>query len=261
MLKAEPSLKSRLIIPYTIIISVLCLGFYFFSAYGLDWTYQWVDFIMTWMRLDPDHLEEMRWFKKIFFYPVFYALKALFFIMGIALVMLTTFLLGNVLCAFFWEILIEQVFVLEGKQSWVFENESAFKKYATPLFRELIKEFIYIILFMIVWIVTIMPMIGPMISLVLGPIAIAFWFGYIVSDFSMSVMALKVKDRIKYGRMHFLYLTGVGIYALIPVLGILIYPLFVIGHAKNIATDKKLMPDALPLVGVDDRLIRAEEGI
>jgi len=139
-------------------------------------------------------------------------------------------------------LLIEKVFILEGKKDWVFENDNLFQKVFTPLFRELIKEIIYVMVFVVVWFVTILPIVGPFISLVLGPVAICFWFGFIVCDFSMSVMAAKVKDRLNYGKSNWLYLTGVGIYALIPVIGLLMYPLFIIGHAKNMTTTTSLNP-------------------
>jgi|GEM_PF-4785086 len=242
ILKRHGALKARLVIPYGIIVGVLCLGLYLFGAFGMDWISLWVESILEWLRLDPDQLGQMKVYKKIIFYPLFYLLKVVFFLMGLTVVMLCTFLFGNILCAFFWEVLIEQVFILEGKQAWVFEDDNVFKKYAIPLLREMVKELIYVLVFVLVWVITILPVAGPLVSMILGPIAIAYWFGYIVSDFSMSVMALKVKERARYGRAHIPYLTGLGAYALIPLVGVLMYPLFIMGHAYNMTTQEALMP-------------------
>ncbi|MCB1198801.1 MAG: EI24 domain-containing protein, partial [Deltaproteobacteria bacterium] len=242
MLSKHPSLKVRLIIPYSIIALVFALLVYLFTAEGVSLIHSFVHQILATIHLDPDQMTQMNMLQKILFYPLLYLLKVLFYLISAALVMLLTLMVGNILCAFFWELLIEEVFKIEGKAQWVFQHESLLHRIVTPLAREVVKELMYLLFFIAAWLCTIIPVIGPMISLVLGPVVICFWFGFIVSDFSMSVMAAKVKQRLIYGRSKWLYLTGMGLYALVPILGLVIYPLFIIGHAKNIVTHDKLIP-------------------
>lgn len=258
MLQQHRSLKVRLVIPYLIISVLFFTLCYFFWAEGIELIHAWTDGILEAISLDVDAKETMRWFQKLLFYPLYYLLKVLFYLIATALVMLMTLLLGNILLAFFWELIIEKVFVLYGKEEWVFEDENIFQKIITPLLREIVKEVMYVVLFIVVWVVTIVPVIGPVLSLILGPPAICFWFGFIICDFSMSVMAANVGQRFRYGSKHWMYLTGMGVYALIPVVGLFVYPLFVLGHAKNMTELASLYPPK-DLYGRASKTNRIEE--
>jgi hypothetical protein len=233
VLLAHRSLQLRLLIPYALIVLVLVVGLAVFFQWGTHQIHLFTDALLETIGLDIDAAAQYRWYSKAFLYACFYALTGLFWVIALGLFGVLTMVLSNILCSFFWEVLIEEVFSIFNKNHWIYQETSWLKRVMIPMGREILKECIYVGLFLGVWLLSFIPVLGPWGTILLGPPLLCYWYGFMVNDFALSVMAMPVAKRMDYGRKQWLYFLGIGIYALVPFLGVLIYPFLIVGNAHQ----------------------------
>jgi uncharacterized protein involved in cysteine biosynthesis len=160
------------------------------------------------------------------------ALKTSVYVIGFVMVSFLIFIIANILCSVFWEIIAHQVQKMLGR---IPTTETKFySSVIQPMKRELMKEMIFLAMIVLSYLVVAIPFIGGMISLIVAPVVITIWFGFIVCDYTMSARSRSVRERLNFGKSNVMFLLGIGTYLAIPWLAYALYPFLVIGAASYI---------------------------
>ncbi|MEZ4704130.1 MAG: EI24 domain-containing protein [Bdellovibrionota bacterium] len=231
-LRQSPRIRNRTILPVVLSILIffltLSVSLVFFSDFQ-DWFAHW--FLELWGV--TTETESLIWWKKI----LVFGAKGVSWMLS-SLILLTAgltvpYLVSNLLCSWFWENVSYTTMKEQGVCYQNIDDPSSWKKWITPVFREFIKEVVLLAIVAFAWVVTILPGIGPMISLIMAPLAACIWFGYMVSDYSMSTLQWSVRKRLLWARKNVFYLVGLGIFALIPLAGFVMFPVLLVGHSSH----------------------------
>ncbi|MCI5072867.1 EI24 domain-containing protein [bacterium] len=234
---SSSSAKKIIAIPFIIIVSLFFVCLYLSYSYlppvidnSLLPIKNW--FINTW----PTFLDF-----KVFSYIGVFLLGGLKFILYVVLFSLNlvfAWLIGNILCSFFWEILAEKILAQSPHFNKSMPLKITVKNIFTSMVRELFKEILLLSLVAITWLMTFVPVLGQSIFIVLLPLLSSIILGYAHVDYAFSVLGLPVKNRFHWAKKNIPFLLGAGIYGLIFPVVYFLYPSFIVGgllvHADDI---------------------------
>ncbi|HMQ11525.1 MAG TPA: EI24 domain-containing protein [Oligoflexia bacterium] len=236
ILKSPPT-KKIIAIPFVIIVSLFFICLYLSYSYlppviaeSLLPIENW--FINNW----PAALSF-----KFFSYIGGFLLASLKFILYLVLFSLNlvfAWLIGNILCSFFWEILAEKMLSQSQHFNVSMPLKVTVKNVVTSMLRELFKELLLLTIVAITWLMTFLPILGQSVFIVLLPLLSSVILGYANIDYAFSVLGLPIKDRFAWAKQNIPFLLGAGIYGLIFPVVYFLYPSFIVGgllvHADHI---------------------------
>ncbi len=151
---------------------------------------------------------------------------------------------GNLICSLFWELLAEKAAALvRNREVSDLNPDPLLKRLVRSLFREVGKSLVLVFLMGAAWLVTVIPVLGAGVVLFLGPPLVAFWIGYSVIDYTLSSQELPLRFHWGWVKAHWPALIGLGLAGLIPPLLLLFYPAFITGGASLYATHPPTQPN------------------
>ncbi|MCB0327283.1 MAG: EI24 domain-containing protein [Bdellovibrionales bacterium] len=240
LVQSNRSVRKGLVLPLTISLIVFVCTVSFSAYFFLDMVRFFSDWVLQQMSLSDD-LSQLIWWKKVFVFT----LKIILYILSSIFLLIASFalpyLISNIICSWFWELLSEKTMLESGYKAQEKMGSSYMDRFIVPICRELFKELVLLILLFLFWILTLFPGLGPVMIVFIAPVATCFWFGFMIADYAMSIFALSVGDRLRWAQKNFPYVLGLGMSGLIPIVGFFLFPMALVGHSHYMATRKALM--------------------
>ncbi|EKD52321.1 MAG: hypothetical protein ACD_62C00058G0007 [uncultured bacterium] len=158
-----------------------------------------------------------------------FGLKIVFFALSFVLIFMLVFILSGLVNAPFYELLAEQVLTL--KNEWVerpFQLKSFLTEMGHSLKIELCKLVLFVALSLMILVLSSVPVIGVFFGLI-GIVFAAWFFAFGLSSFPLVLQRKSFKDILGWAWQNNMLLTGLGLPATIPVVGMLFLHFQVIG--------------------------------
>lgn len=233
----SPSAKKIIAIPFTIIICLFFVCLYLSYSYLPPVIGDSLLPIENWVvNLWPDFLN-FKFFSYIGNFLLI-CLKFILYLVLFSLNLLLAWLVGNILCSFFWEVLAEKILSESKHFTDSMPLKITVKNIVTSMIRELLKELLLILIVAMTWLMTFMPIFGQSIFIVLLPLLTSIILGYAHVDYAFSVLGLPIKNRFHWAKQNIPFLLGAGVYGLIFPIVYFLYPSFIVGgllvHADDI---------------------------